>query len=389
MNTVRAKRPKVVYWNNLPAPYMVDRFNALARRGQISFEVWFNDRTAQDRSWHVDENSWQFSYKYVPTLMMLGLGLHNALWMILTRRPKVLVSLYSKPSFMMGWMLARMFGIKTVFRVLATNDRWVKRHWLKERIKRYLFKRVDAIETPGEDGAKFAMSYGADSTKIYFATHTVDMEHLARECTCYRDIKPALRREYGLVGTVYLYVGRLWSGKGIKFLIEAFAKVQKNSKCDVSLLLIGDGEDEGVLRKYVDENGIGNVVFGGYKQKGELPRYYALADVFVFPTLGDPYGVVVDEAMACSLPIISTDAAGEVRARVKDGENGFVVKAEDSDSLASSMLRLSDDEGLRKRMGAISQGIVAKNTPEQWAKDFEVMIYSMLNEKPVSGPLLD
>ena len=79
------------------------------------------------------------------------------------------------------------------------------------------------------------------------------------------------------------------------------------------------------MQRICAERGIRNVIFAGFFQKAELPRLYAAADVFVFPTLGDPYGLVVDEAMACSLPIISTSAAGEIRDRVESGVNGFVV----------------------------------------------------------------
>ncbi len=83
--------------------------------------------------------------------------------------------------------------------------------------------------------------------------------------------------------------------------------------------------EDGTLRQACAARGIRNVSFVGFIQKRELPRYYALADVFVFPTLGDPYGLVVDEAMACGLPVISTSAAGEIHDRVEDGVNGYIV----------------------------------------------------------------
>ncbi len=54
--------PRVVYWNNIPSPYMVERFNAVADRGAFEFEAWFNDRIESDRSWNVDESSWRFRF---------------------------------------------------------------------------------------------------------------------------------------------------------------------------------------------------------------------------------------------------------------------------------------------------------------------------------------
>ena len=128
-------KPYVVYWNNIPAPYMVERFNALVERGNLEFEAWFNDRIEFDRSWIVDETSWQFNYRYLPTTNLGGRNLH---WPtpILGRRPDVLVSLYAEPSFVLGWLVAKLRRTKTCFRVLMTYDRWVTRNILKNALKR-------------------------------------------------------------------------------------------------------------------------------------------------------------------------------------------------------------------------------------------------------------
>ena len=57
---------QVVYWNNIPAPYMVDRFNAVVRRGNLDLEAWFSARTEPGRSWRIDEQTWEFPYEYLP-----------------------------------------------------------------------------------------------------------------------------------------------------------------------------------------------------------------------------------------------------------------------------------------------------------------------------------
>ena len=75
--------------------------------------------------------------------------------------------------------------------------------------------------------------------------------------------------------------------------------------------------------------GIDGVRVQPFVQAPELPAYYAAADVFVFPTLGDPHGQVVEEAHAAGLPIIASNAAGDIERRVIDGANGFVVPAGD------------------------------------------------------------
>lgn len=368
---------RVVYWNNIPAPYMVDRFNALADRKNLDFQAWFNDRIEAERSWFVDETNWRFSYRYLPATRLFGRTFHWPLPM-LGKRPDVLISLYSRPSFVAGWSIARIRGVKTGFRVLKTFDRWVQRHPVKEAIKRLMFKGVDAVETPGEDGKRFAIRYGTPKERIYLATHTVDERFFRQGSVLHCTIQEQLRNELRLKGTVFIYVGRLWWGKGVGYLLEAFRIVQEKCTEEVSLLLLGDGPEVEKLRQTCTTHGIRNVIFAGFKQKPELPRYYAMADVFVFPTLGDPYGLVVDEAMACSLPVISTGAAGEIRDRIEEGVNGYIVPPEDSSILADRMLFLAKDPGLRERMGKVAARKIAGHTPEQWAKDFERIVYKLL-----------
>jgi len=374
-------RPYVVYWNNIPSPYMVDRFNALADRGAFEFEAWFNDRIEADRSWDVDETSWRFQYRYLPSTQLFGCTQHWPL-PLFGRRPDVMASLYAEPVFICGWAISKLRGVKTAFRVLMTHDRWTTRHPFKEALKRFLFRRVDAIETPGEDGKAFAMRYGAPAERIFLATHTVDITSIDAATSVVRPERVALRRELGLKGTTFLYVGRLWWGKGVNYLLDAFEHIQHQCAEPVSLLLVGDGPEEARLRQTCAERGIHNVVFAGFQQKSDLPRYYALADVFVFPTLGDPYGLVVDEAMACGLPVISTSSAGEIRARIEEGHNGYIVPPEDVSALVESMLQLARYSDLRECMGAASADKVQGHTPEKWAEDFErIVSYLMTSGK--------
>jgi glycosyltransferase involved in cell wall biosynthesis len=359
---------------------MVERFNALADRDAFEFEAWFNDRIESDRSWEVDETRWRFRHRYLPSARLFGRTYHWPL-PLLARRPDVLISLYAEPSYIVGWGLAKLRGVKTGFRVLMTYDRWVPRHPVKDLVKRFLFRHVDAIETPGRDGRRFAMKYGAPADRLFFATHTVDIPAFQAGAASARLRREFLRHELGLRGCTFIYVGRLWWGKGVKYLLDAFKTVQDQSEEPVSLLLVGDGPDEAGLKQESVRRGIDSVVFAGFQQKSELPRYYALADAFVFPTLGDPYGLAVDEAMACSLPVISTSEAGEIDDRVDDGVNGYVVPPEDSAALADRMLQLVRAPRLRSVMGQASAEKVRRHTPEKWADDFERIVLSMLSGK--------
>jgi glycosyltransferase involved in cell wall biosynthesis len=238
---------------------------------------------------------------------------------------------------------------------------------------------ADGILTAGRDGREFARRYGACDERIHEVPHVIDYDHYARRSRLSSHERASLRAELGIKGTAFAYVGRLWEGKGLTYLFDAFAGLQRTDVGDVSLVVVGDGREEPMLRAKARDAGLDNIVFCGFRDDGALPRLYAACDVFVFPTLGDPFGMVVLEAMACRLPVISTTAAGEIGDRVTDGMNGFLVPPADSGALLERMMMLARDDDLRRRMSAEAVASVAGQTPDQWAQTFEQAIDRILS----------
>jgi len=374
----------VVYWNNIPSPYMVERFNAVARRGNIDLEAWFGARTEPDRSWTVDEATWEFPHRYLPSV---GAGSHRASLptRVLTGpRPDLLVSLYATPSFLAGLRLAWSRGWRTALWVEVTFDSWVRRRVWKEALKRAVFGRVDGIITAGQDGRAFSMRYGVPPDRIHVARHVVDVEYFSSATTIARLSRGEIRADLDVAGVVFLYVGRLWRGKGISTLVDAYSSIARDGSGENSLLVVGDGPEAASVRRASERHRL-RVKLAGFHQKRDLPRMYAAGDVFVFPTLGDPYGLVVDEAMAAGLPIISTTSAGEIGERVLDGVNGYLVPPGDPETLAGAMGRLASDPALRTRMGARSAEMIAAYTPDHWARAFEDAVEQILGSPPLGS----
>jgi glycosyltransferase involved in cell wall biosynthesis len=90
----------------------------------------------------------------------------------------------------------------------------------------------------------------------------------------------------------------------------------------------------------------------------------------VFPTFSDPWGLVVNEAMACGLPVIATSVAGCVADLVQDGKNGRVVAAGDVSALSTAMRETAEDEALRVLMGERSRELIRGFTAQTWAEGF-------------------
>ena len=375
--------PRVVYWNSIPSPYVVERFNALARRGNLEFEAWFSERREPDRSWDVHEQEWRFQARYITENSVAGLRLRLPVAELRELRPDLFVSLYASASFALGSFVARATGARIAFRVLPTYDAWVQRSGWKELFKHFLFRSVDGVKAPGPAGANMARRYGVPGDRIHAVTQSVDVAHYGRARKVPPGIRAERREQLGLQGCVFLYVGRLWSGKGLDDLFDAYRLVRLQQP-NASLLLAGDGVDEARYRAMA--RNLPNVTFAGFVQPRELPDYYALADALVFPTLGDPHGLVVEEAMAANLPVICTEAAGDIRRRLPDGRAGYVVPPANVAQLADRMLRLANDATLRKAFGAEGRCAVAGRVHEQWASDFESFVEGVLAMPPRRTP---
>jgi glycosyltransferase involved in cell wall biosynthesis len=152
------------------------------------------------------------------------------------------------------------------------------------------------------------------------------------------------------------------------------AMVLARNMDDAGLLIIGSSDDDGYERECVEfcrNNGLDKkVFFEGFVHQEEISLYYSISDVLVFPTHRDTWGLVINEAMACGLPVISSDAAGATDDLVANGRNGFTYPSGDIGRLAACIDKILGDDGLRSAMGKESLDIISAFTPKKSAEGF-------------------
>ena len=353
-----SERPvRVLYWFTQPTPYAVARFNAAVERPELEFYAVFSHVREPDRSWDVDESAWKFPASYLGRIKL-------PLRQLRRLRPDVFVLEYDRWNLALGAIIGFATARRVAFRVLPNFDAWSTRTWWRELGKKVLFKAVDGAKVPGPAGAALATRYGLPQERAAVVTQSVDVAHYGRG----RDLPAAERQRrresLGLSGCVFLYVGRVWSGKGLDELFTAYRQARAVRE-DMSLLIVGDGVD--YERYFGQEAATAGVTFAGFVQPADLPEWYAICDVLVFPTHGDPNGLVVEEALAAGLPVIVSDAAGDIRARVPESV-GRVFPVGDADTLARAMQALAEP-ALREPMGGLAPLWVAWKNDERYAED--------------------
>jgi glycosyltransferase involved in cell wall biosynthesis len=175
---------------------------------------------------------------------------------------------------------------------------------------------------------------------------------------------------------VFLYVGRITPRKGLKSLLEACSLLQNQGYEDYSLVVIGTGEQREELEAFIKERHLeARVTWVGWVEYGCLGAYFQQADVFVFPTFEDIWGMVALEAMVFGKPVLCSKGAGAAE-MIVEGENGYIFDPYDPEDLAIAMRRFLDHPELIDSMGKQSQQLISKKNPSSAAQSFvEVISY--------------
>lgn len=226
--------------------------------------------------------------------------------------------------------------------------------------RKLAMKLIDSICCNGILSKKYVESLGYPSEKISLGNMAADTSFFSEKSSeitqCDID---SFRKRMNLKGTVYCFSGRLVQLKGIKELVVAWKNFSINK--NVTLFIIGDGPLKEELESYINDNNLSNIIFAGFVNYVDLPIYYKASDIFIIPTLQDNWSLVVPEAMACELPIMSSIYNGCYPELVTK-ENGWIFDPLDKANMESTLS--NSYKNINKEMGIKSKEIVLNFTPQ-------------------------
>jgi glycosyltransferase involved in cell wall biosynthesis len=210
---------------------------------------------------------------------------------------------------------------------------------------------VDGVLAIGTWNEAYWESLGVPRAKIATATYAVDNEFFRQRAEEVAGESAILRASWGASEghTVFLFAARLVGVKAPDLLLKAFLALAGDPRAH--LVLVGNGPLEGRLRAEQEALNLPRVHWAGFVNQRELPAYYRAADVMVLPSRFEPWGLVVNEAMACGTPCIVSDVVGAGGDLVEGQETGRVFRSEDAGHLAEA-LKAALDPGLRSRWKA-------------------------------------
>lgn len=361
----------VIIFHHL-GPYHVARINSLAAINKNLLVIELASR-ANERSWE-RPNTEGFElvtlvddiYENVPPGKFVKL-MESVLRKV---QPKCLVICgYSHPAMRAAAKWAKkQTGVGTV---LLSESQHVdqKRNILKEYVKKTIIKKYyDAAFVGGTSAASYLQNMGFPRERIWRGYNVVDNAFFESGADAVRDNSIDIRQKLGLPDRFFLYVGRFSEEKNLIRLLKAYRQYLSDpGSKQWGLVMAGSGPQEEALRATAISLGLKDICWPGFVQIDDLPKYYALSAGFVLPSIREPWGLVVNEAMASGLPVLVSANCGCALDLVAPGINGRLLDPYSDSDIAGAMKWLSSEKTDLQAMGNASKSIVAHFSPHHWA----------------------
>jgi len=352
-----ARRFRLAAVTSHPVQYQAPLFQRLARQPQIDLTVYY--RSDSGLRGEVDPGfgvpvKWDrplldgYRYHFLSASQQIVGEIRRA------RYDAVFIHSYATATSLMAYLGALLSGtpvlLRTESELIRPRTRRVQA--LKSVFLRTLFRGTAAFLAIGSHNRAFYNHYGVREEHLYHTPYSVDNEFFVSEGSKWVLQKSLLKRTLGFppYAPVVVFSGKLIARKRPMDLLLAYRNLVKEG-VQAGLLYIGDGQLRPELERTASDHGLTYVKVTGFKNQTELPRYYAAGDVLVLSSEFDSWGLVVNEGMLHSMPVIVSDRVGAGKDLVQEGVTGFVYQVGDVSMLTEYLRRLLSDGGMRARMG--------------------------------------
>ena len=242
-----------------------------------------------------------------------------------------------------------------------------KRYKVFELIKSLFVSRFDAAFVGGTSSEEYLRSLGIPSERIVYGFDVVDTEFLDKVVIENTKNPTQVRQKWGLPDNYFLFVGRLIPEKNIPNLLIAYEKYVSLLGQELSpwyLVICGSGPEEEKIKLLIQnlpEVARENICLHGYIKQPEIMDFFSFASCFVLPSVSESWGLVVNEAMACGVPVIVSNKSGCARDLVSENTNGWSFQPDDVDALVNLMIKITRmDKPARTALGICGKEQISK-----------------------------
>ena len=337
---------KVIYVTNLPSPYRIDFFNELSKN--IELTVIYERETAgnRDAAWkNTKVRTFRETFCHARSF-----GNERSISCDLVKEIKrntfdiLVISGYSSPSVMMLIAYCRM---KHIEYFIETDGGFNKKdNFIKASLKKSLIKKAAGIFTTCDELIAYFRSLGYNGRIIKYPFSSIKEEDIFNRPSDESE-KNTLKAKLGIREPyVVISVGRFsyqnGYGKGYDAVVRAAEKLRS---FHIGWYIIG-GKPTEEFEAIVSAKQLDNVHFIDFKKRDELFEYYRASDISVLMTVLDAWGLVINESMACGLPVITTDKCVAGIEMIENGANGYIIPVGEDEMLAAKVKFLYDNRNI-------------------------------------------
>lgn len=360
-------------------PYHLIRFNTLARYG-VDLTVAQTPIKEFLRPWQFDADQAKFKVEQ-PYRQLEKAGIsavvHATRRYFAEKKPDVVVLTgYNRKFNWAALYVCRQFNIPAYLYLVGWAEER-RRVFFKEIAKKWMCRYFSGALVTGVRAQAYAQELGISEDKIWRIGNVIDNQHFARG----RQSPPFMPPD---TPPYFLVVSRLSPEKNLDRLLYAFARY-KQMGGEWALVIAGTGPEEENLKRLKAQLSLSDAHFPGWVSYTDLPALYAHAHCFALPSVIEPWGLVVNEAMAAGLPVLVSRTCGCMPELCWRGINGYDFDPTDVEQMAMTMRRFSATTTDWRKMGLYSQAIISHFSLDNWA----AVIMDMLDREINGGGLYE
>jgi glycosyltransferase involved in cell wall biosynthesis len=350
---------RIALVTNKPTPYRIPVFERLAQMPDVVLQVIFCSEREPNRLWDLPPMKFDHVFLREHFSTKGQRYIHNNVDVLSALRrfaPDVVITTGFNPTQLYAFayaVMTRAAHVTFTDGTLASENSLGKLHRL---VRRIVFSRTGAYVSASHGGQKLYESYRIPHERCFQSCLAIDNDRFA-------PVVGHAEKRFD-----FIFCGRIEAVKNPMFALNVAHETARRLGRKTSILFAGSGSEENNIKSIASlESELVDIEFRGFAAQGELPALYQSARVFLFPTLWDPWGVVVNEACAAGLPVIASPNAGTAHELVRDGENGFVCEL-DVGIWADKAALLLSDEREWQRQSSRSMALVGEYSYDKAAQ---------------------
>lgn len=346
---------KVLFITNIPTPYRSLFFEKLSN--YVDLTVIYEDSIIRGLEFNHSSITPSYKLNIVNNHKLKKLGSFFIITklIIFSEFDHLFLTNYANLIEIYTYLICVIFKKKYIIEIDGAVIK-IKESFFKRGLKKIIFNNATMIFSPSISSDKYFESYGVKKSMIIrYPFTSIEYSDIKQSPKVLRDAKPKIK---------LLYVSRIIKEKGIETLINAYNDYCHNQRGAITeLILIGNAPDDNYL-KFIKSNMNSSTTYKGFLTKSELMDYYDSSDIFIFPSHGDIWGLVLNEAMARGLPIICSDKVNAASELIEEGVNGLIYNSENKQELLKLIEFLISNKALRISMSINNIKKIKKYTIE-------------------------